>query len=234
MYLGLRRAFTGITCVTVMALASQADAAQFLFQLHNHPDGQVQMPRYGARLDELFNATGGADIFTFDFDHAQSDMRLIYDSTAATIRIFGQSWGGRDTGSSYAIDNYRGLYQFDFLYSFGVGQVPGDDDLWASPAQDFLNKGTVSAPASAGGQTFNLVDKGLGMFGYTFRFGDENNDLGHRGFDGISGWGWLEIDGAMNGSATRDWLFTAEPIPEPATAMFAIFGVAALLRRRSR
>ncbi|MBX3395591.1 MAG: PEP-CTERM sorting domain-containing protein [Phycisphaerae bacterium] len=234
MHTGFRRAFAGIACVTTVALASQANAAEFLFQLRNHPDGQVQMPQYGARLDELFNATSGTDIFTFDFNHAQSDMKLIYDSTAATIRIFGQSWGGRDTGSSYANDIYRGVYQFDFLYAFGVGQVPGDDDLWASPAQDFLNKGTVSAPVSAGGQTFHLVDKGLGMFGYTFRFGDENNDLGHRGYNGISGWGWMEINDAMNGNATRDWLFTAVPVPEPTTAMFAMFGVAALLRRRSR
>ncbi len=183
-------------------------------------------------MDELYNVTSGTDHFTFDFEHAQSDMRLLYDDVAQTIRIFGQSWGGRDTGGSYANDIYRGVYQFDFLYSFGVGQVPGDDDLWASPQQDLMNKGTLIAPVSAGGHTFNLVDKGLAMHGFTFRFGDENNDLGHRGHAGTSGWGWLEIDGAMNGNATRDWLFTAILIPEPSTALLAVVGLGVMLRRR--
>ncbi len=230
----LARAVFGVSMALLLATSTEARAAQFLFQLHNHPDGNVLPPPYGARIDELYNATSGNDVFTFDFDAAGSDMRMLYDDTAQTIHIYGSSLGGRDIGSVHASDSYLGFYEFDFLYSVGVGQVPADDDIWSSPASDGLNGGTVKAPLSAGGQIFNLVDKGLASFGYTFRFGDENNDLGHRGFDGLSGWGWLEIDGAMNGGATRDWIFTAELIPEPATASLALFGVVAILRRRRR
>lgn len=220
--------------VGILALATQAEAAEHLFQLHNHPDGQVLPPPYGARIDELYNATGGTDFFTFNFDAPGSDMKLSYDDLAQTIHIFGVSLGGRDIGGSYANDIYLGLYTFDFTYNFGVGQVPGDDDIWSSPASDAMNGGELKAPASAGGQTFVLLDNGLSSFGYTFRFGNENNDLGHRGYNGTSGWGWLEIDGAMNSGATRDWLFTAELIPEPATAVLALFGIGAIIRRRSR
>lgn len=230
-----RCVFGGAFGITIFAMATQSQAAQFTFQLQNHPDGNIRPPLYGARLDELFNVTGAIDSFTFDFNHASSNMKLIYDTTAQTIHIFGQSQGGRDTGTTYANDAYLGIYQFNFLYNFGVGPVPGDDDIWSKPASDFLNKGTVIAPLSAGGQTFNLVDKGLAMNGYTFRFGDENNGLGHRGFNGLSGWGWMEINNAMNGNATRDWLFTGVLVPEPSTAMMALLGTGLVIhRRRSR
>ncbi len=77
------------------------------YQLHNHPDGNQRPPFYGLRLDELYNATGGHDVFTWDFDHDdgvnQSAMFLTYEPTmrGERIRIFGTSWGGRDGGVAY-------------------------------------------------------------------------------------------------------------------------------------
>lgn len=230
----MKRTIIGFAFATIVALSGTTEAAQYLFQLHNHPNGQVLPPPYGARIDELYNATGGQDHFTFNFDAPGSDMRLLYDDTAQTVHIYGVSLGGLDIGGTYANDSYLGIYTFDFLYDTGIGQVPSDDDIWAQPPNDMMNGGTVTAPASAGGHTFNLVDKGLASFGYTFRFGNEDDDLGHRDFNGTSGWGWLEIDGAMNEEVLRDWLFTAELIPEPATGAFMLLGLGALIRRRKR
>ena len=195
-----------------------------LYRLHNHPDGNARPPLYGLRLDELYNETSGHDVFTFDFDHALSSVTMNYDDANQILTITGVSWGGRDIGSNYANDAYLGLYTFSFTYNVGLGLVPGDDDLWVtSPSGN--NSGTITTPL---GHTKILRD--LADNGYTFRLGDENNDLGHRGFAGISGWGWLDIDGHHRNS--QDWIFTAELIPEPSSAM--LLSIAALTLGRSR
>jgi hypothetical protein len=62
-------------------------------------------------------------------------------------------------------------------------------------------------------------------------------DLGHRGFNGISGWGWLSYvadDGTVLPHVyAADWLFTAELIPAPgAIALMGMGGLLAARRRR--
>jgi hypothetical protein len=169
---------------------------------------------------------GGHDIFTFDFDDPASDMKLSYDG--ATIRIFGVSFGGRDIGGAYAAEPTTGLYTIDFLYTVGVSPVPGDDDIWVQGA-DGSNFGTILPPV---GPAINLTDKTDGS--HLFRFGDEDDDLGHRGFPGISGWGWLtHHPESMDHVPASDWIFTAELIPTPgAAAVMGVFGLCALRRRR--
>ena len=74
---------------------------------------------------------------------------------------------------------------------------------------------------------------------YTFRLGDEDNDLGHRGFAGISGWGWLGISDSQNGPYVRnsagsdDFLFTVI-VPAPLSGAMAFGGLAGVgvIRRR--
>ena len=194
-----------------------------VYQLHNHPDGNAQPPQYGLRLDELYNATSGHDIYTFDFSALASNVQMTV--TATTIRIYGQAYGGRDVGGSYAADIDAGVYSFDFLYSFGVQPVPGDDDVYV--LADGQNSGWISTPR---GDVISLVDKSDGN--YSFRLGDENNDAGHRGFSGISGWGWL-THGTRAHVDSSDWLFTAELVPAPsAMGLLALAGVAAGRRRR--
>lgn len=216
----------------LVALATQAGAAVIstgTYQLHNHPDGNANPPAYGLRLDELFNATGDHDIFTFDFDHASSNMRLDYNGS--TIRIYGQTFGGRDTGSGYANDVYRGIYGVDFTYTLGVTpNLGGDDDLGVVPPS-MRNFGTITAPVVVGSGPIALADKDAD--GYTFRFGDENNDLGHRGFAGISGWGWLihHFPNAPHVDSS-DWLFTATLIPAPGAVSMIGLGLLAAGRRR--
>jgi len=214
-------------------LAGSAFAAPIIpgiYDLANHPDGAERPPQYGLRLDELVNVTGSHDVFSFDFDNANSEMLLAYDDVAHTIRIYGHSWGGRDTGNSYANDGFLGVYQIDFTYNIGVGLAPGDDDVRV--VANMQNTGSIITPNNG---TFLLQDKSDGNF--SFRLGDEDNDLGHRGFPGISGWGWLNHGRTLPASHvdSSDWLFTATyKIPEPSTMVLMGLGVLGAMRRRSR
>lgn len=222
--------------VVTGAPASAATILPGTYRLHNHPDGNQRPPLYGARFDELFNATSGHDVFTLDFDDLQSAVFLTVNAARTEIRIFGVAVGGRDTGSARAADQYLGLYTLDFTYNVGVGLAPGDDDLRAATA-NHSNFGSITVPASAGGQTIALTDEAMG--GYSFRLGDEDNDLGHRGFSGLSGWGWMSTvspNGVPNAHiASTDWIFTATyEIPTPATAALMGLGTLVGLRRRRR
>ncbi len=183
-----------------------------LYQLENHPDGSATPPSYGLRLDELYDVTSGHDIFTFDFEDAQSNMLMAFSSD--TIRIYGTVYGGRDTGSGYANDGDLGLYTVDFTYSIGVQLDANDDDTIV--LADMQNTGSIITPR---GDVIDLIDKSDGN--YSFRLGDEDNDNGHRGFDGISGWGWLNHGGGPHVTAS-DWVFTVNPDPVPAPGAIAL------------
>jgi len=226
------RCIAAAAAVTVPGLVAMGDIVAYgNYRLHNHPDGAERPPLYGMRLDELFNATANHDVFTFNFDHALSNMQLDY--TPTTIHIYGVVFGGRDNGGDYANDAYRGLYTIDFTYNFGLGLAPGDDDVMVNPGTHY-NYGTITAP---GGTAFNLRDGHYSGGQPDFRLGDEDNDAGHRGFDGLSGWGWLFFQ-AQGGSyinhASDDWLFTATLTPTPGAAALMGLGAAAGLRRRRR
>lgn len=203
-----------------------------LYRLHNHPDGAEANPLYGARFDELYNATSNHDVFTLDFDNIQSAMYLTVNTARTEIHIFGQAFGGRDIGTAYANDSYKGVYTLDFTYSLGVTQSPGDDDLQVN-TPDMRASGSIQTPL---GHTIRLVDKAMDT--YSFRFGDEDNDLGHRGFNGISGWGWMNYvrDGQVVPHIdSTDWLFTASyQIPAPGAGALAGIGGLLLVRRRQR
>ncbi|MEQ9105738.1 MAG: SdrD B-like domain-containing protein [Rhodothermales bacterium] len=180
-----------------------------VYTLQNHPDGSVAPPLYGLRLDKLF---GGKTPITFDFEHAQSDMRMRILNGGTSIEIYGQAWGGNDTGGAYA---NAGLWNIQFVYNTTVSQVPGDDDLYVTAETDHGSVTPLYTTAYFNaGQVYHLMPKSDGNF--SFRLGDEDNDNGHRGFDGISGWGWLKHngDGQLSHKATSDFLFTAHPAPD--------------------
>ncbi len=224
--------FACLPSFCVVALASQAASASIItpgtYRLSNHPDGAVRPPLYGFRLDELVNLTGGHDVFTFDFNHAGSAMYLDYDGTG--IHIYGTSFGGLDVGSAYSA-TYSGFWNIDFTYGTVVG-VPSDDDLWVTtPAH--TNSGSITfitdtninptqVAAFVGPGSIPMVDEADA--GYTFRLGNENDDLGHRGFNGISGWGWV-THGSGPHVYSSDWLFTLNPVPLPGGILLAALGL---------
>jgi hypothetical protein len=221
------------------ALAPGAGAgsiADGLYQLHNHPDGSQLPPPYGLRLDELLNVTLQHDVFTFDFDHAQSGLYM--DISAGTVHIYGTVFGGHDIGSSYS-STHSGLWEIDFTYN-SVAAVSGDDDLWVtagSPTSSGAIRFVGGNPDALIGisTTIGLEDY-PGPFPFSFRLGDEDDDQGHRGFAGISGWGWLNHGGNSH-IPQGDWIFTAELIPLPPAAWMGLAGVlsvagAGRLRRR--
>jgi MYXO-CTERM domain-containing protein len=213
-----------------LAIAAAAHGAVIVngtSQLRNQPDGSARPPLYGLRLDELYNATAGHDIFTFDFDHAMSNMRM--EVTATSIRIYGVTMGGRVTGGASAADVYNGLHTVDFTYSIGVANKPGDDDRWVKyGAPDVQDSGAIMTPL---GHTIALRDESNGS--YQFRLGDEDNDAGHRGFPVISGWGWLNHGPVGSPHVdSSDWIFTASLIPNPgALALMGLGGLVAARRR---
>lgn len=196
------------------------------YKLHNHPDGSIAPPSYGLRLDYLYNIRGDRhEEFTFDFDHEDSAMFL--DFSGSTIHIHGTAFGGYDIGTTYDSD-LSGLWNIDFTYE-NVTSSPGDDDATVLAPNSPVNTGTIEALFSSSdklikdGDLFYLAEY-AGDFDYTFRFGDENNDLGHRDYEGISGWGWLNVDDKLKDllkspehRASQDWLFAATPVPEPST-----------------
>ncbi|MGE0558977.1 MAG: PEP-CTERM sorting domain-containing protein [Burkholderiales bacterium] len=200
-----------------IAPANAAAPAAGVYDLHNHPDGGAAAPYYGLRLDELINVSSGHDIFTFDFDHASSFMQLSWNGSS--IHIYGQAYGGLDTGSAYGNPLYRGVWDIDFTYDTGIGVNPHNVEVTAN----MVNEGTISSTFGLG--TFDLVDKSNGDF--SFKLGSEDNGSPHRGFAGISGWGWMNHSGAGLDThvAASDWLFTATIAPVPEPEVYAMLGL---------
>ncbi|MEL7474360.1 MAG: hypothetical protein AAGK04_13665 [Planctomycetota bacterium] len=231
----MRRSLTCAAIAAAVVAAPFASAQTIIptgtFLLNNHPDGNARPPQYGLRLDELVDVTSGHDIFTFDFDHADSEVLLTYNGSS--IHIAGHAFGGPDNGTMHdPMSPLTGLYEIEFTYDMGLAQAPGDDDLLVSGVPMGSNTGSITTPL---GDVIGLWDKPKND-SFAFRLGDKDNDAGHRGFDGISGWGWLNHGDANVHVAASDWLFTLSPTPVPAPASVAIAGLGGLLvvkRRRA-
>ncbi len=144
-----------IGAIAGVALASSFAGAGTIpygtYRLANHPDGNIAPPPYGLRLDGLYNATAQTDRFTFDFNHAMSDMVINIAQVGLNdvITISGDSWGGRDIGGSHANDVYLGVYQIYFQYTVGVGIATPDDDRRVT-GPGVQNFGTITGPGLLG------------------------------------------------------------------------------------
>jgi len=170
------------------------------YRLCNHPDGGAAPPYYGLRLDELFDLTEGHDKFTFNFEAPGSFVYLDYDGVS--IRIHGIAYGGKDEGGSYDSE-HSGYVHIDFTYTL-VTPAPGDDDLISSQGN-----GTLIWKAGTPDEETIPLAPFNGENSFSFRFGDEDHDYGHRGFYGLSGWGWLNHgEDLENHYYSSDWLFT--------------------------
>lgn len=226
--LALAAAAAGATlCGVIESSAHAAVIAPGLYVIHNH--GASEPSRWGLRLDELYDVATFQDIFVFDFDHPSSLMTI--EITAGTIRVSGQTWGGRWFHTALLDDEYRGVYTIDFLFNNGVMQAPGDDDFIVDAVNN-SNHGLISTPL---GHTIDLYDE-RGGSPFSFRLGNEDHDAGHRGYVGISGWGWVNHgDDPAHHISVGDWLFTVGPlIPSQGSAATVIAGLVLLAVRRRR
>lgn len=203
------------------------------YRLFNHNGGGAQPPAYGLRLDGL-DLHHSNRLYSFDFENAQSDMKMTVNHANGTIRIFGTAFGGRDVGNSYEnpAQGRVGLWQMDFTYRANVSTAAdGEITAWMSAQNNGWIKPLFNSTvaAFAGNPMIPLIDFN-GVPAPSFHL-----DTNHRGEPGVSGWGWMNHSNRPHVYAS-DWLFTvgAEPIPEPATASLSILGVALIsaLRRR--
>ncbi|MEL7473775.1 MAG: PEP-CTERM sorting domain-containing protein [Planctomycetota bacterium] len=211
--------------IAASAAWAQPIIAPGVYLASNHPDAALTEPGYGLRLDELVDVTSEHDNFTFDFNHVESQVLFTFDGSSITIA--GEAFGGRDVGTDYAVEPLTGVYSFSFKYDVGVQQAPGDDDLLVVPDANGDNTGSITTPT---GLTIDLFDFVRG--GFSFRMGDGDDDTGHRGWDGLSGWGWLAYEDGHEMSS--DWIFTLSPTPVPAPASVALVGLAGLMASKRR
>jgi len=197
------------------------------YGLRDHQAGSQAPPTYGLRLDELIDVTAGHDVFTFSFDHPKADMRLDVTEVgpdAYELRIYGTAFGGLVQGSAYD-PTVLGVVDIDFVYMI-AHPVGGDDDLIVT-TPNFTNRGAIIFD----GKTIDLFDR-ANSEGYTFRLGDENGDLGHRGFASISGWGWLDHGTAGTHVVSSDWIFMVVPTPGSAVLLSMALAIFAHPARR--
>lgn len=214
--------------------------AQVDYNLSNHPDGNAAPPAYGLRLDELIDVTSGHDTFTFDMDHALSDVVLRYDDAGTTgtssddsIRFFGNIYGGLDVGTSYDPAN-SGVWYLDFTYTKNI-TVSGTS--LTVTAEDVANTGTITSLTGLnGGNPISLFDED-GGHGFSFKFNnvdDHRLSGGQQGQGIYVGWGWLSSHAPNQRISANDWIMTGAPVPEPASMAVLGLGCLAFLRRRKR
>ncbi len=223
-------------------IASTAHATVIQFVLGSHPDGQVSPPDYGLRLDGLYTLNSN-DEWTFDFDHASSNMQMTLDTVAATVHIYGTSYGGLDTGAGYDA-NLQGLWEIDFTYTANVAVDDGTPpllDVVVDPEAPLSNNGTLKALFTANDGSIFVTNGDVISLEQEMEFYFNNID-NHRlncgvdncGPDGYVGWGWLNHSDSSHIEAS-DWLFTATVVPVPAAVWLfgSAMGLLGFFGRRS-
>ena len=199
--------------LVAVTIGGTASAGVTMFTLHDHPDGVVNPPSYGLRLDDLL----GAGEYTFSFDHVDgsgsASVTLTYDDVNGNVHIFGRAYGGKDTGGAWGDATTRGWIDIDFTYTTNVTET---DNCGGGVGNDIhvvgesvANSGTITLDGWGGNAVFNFTDK-ADASGCSFIF---DNDWDSKGNATIandpsiwSGNGWL-----MPGtSGSRDWIFVGE------------------------
>jgi len=252
-------AFVGIAAFTGAPPTAQATDFQFL--LHDHPDGGLADPEYGLRLDGLYGSE--SNDFTFSFDAPGTGMTLLYDGQSNTVRIVGRAYGGIDLGSAWDANNV-GFIDVDFTYrqnlvTTGSGTFGTDsENLGVKTTSDAQtvgtgNSGTVTLATGVwgGGGTIGndyvLADQSNGSYSFKLNNFDDHRLGGHPGYGGpetFVDWGWVNYWAAGATPRTHvyssDWLFTAQLLnptpnseaPASGSALVLGLGVAGLAWRR--
>lgn len=225
-----------------LLLTSWAQAEIISFKLNDHPNGGAANPTYGLRLDGLLDLNSNS-IFTFSFDHAQSNMQLDYNTTTNEIHIFGNAYGGLDIGSTYD-SGLSGLVSIDFTYRNNVtSDFVGSQQGLTVTGEHVSNNGSITLIQSATDwtglgprdpNTISLVDE-QGNHNYSFKFNNFQDLKGNSSIindpDLFSGHGWLNHSGEAHIYAS-DWLFIGHRVPEPSSLILMTLGLFALSRRK--
>ena len=214
-----------IVPAALLLLVPAAQADTFTYMAGNHPDGNAAPPFYGLRLD--FNGVKQ----TFNF----LDVLFTYDDSTGMASLQGTIQHNQGTGN-------QALYQMMASFQISGGIFVGD------PIQHLLNNGgfllfgmselwltPLNAPGSYPGPLHWIGKSNNSDQEFLLKFG-------HRGFEGVSGFGWLQTCDDFNDpstcaqTGTNDFLFTLHAVPEPGTTTLLGVGLAALafFRRRVR
>ncbi len=212
------------TLAAGVLLFGAASHASLIIGVANHPDAQLARtgaPGYGLRLNGYFLAPEVAK-YTFDFEHAQSDVALHYDGSRYSL--LGSLWGGL---SKEYQTNYVGG---ESLWSLEWYMMPGLDC-----PQDYANC-MINGHGTLRSDDYGLYElSGMAKVlpnDESFEFAFIN---GFRGFNAATGWGWLtwlHVDSGRSGPG--DFMFVK--VPEPGTLGIIAIGLIALAgaRRASR
>lgn len=198
--------------------------------------GPGQIRPYG-KFDDRRSSPSSLDTFVFDFDYTsfedESEMFVTlseFSPSVYLVIIEGQAFGGRKQGPGWAQDAFLGFYQIYFEYRMVIPASADDDllvDTNVAPADTHF--GWIQTPL---GDVISLEASGADS--QIFRFGDEDDEQGHRGVHGISGWGALEhgLSNPLTENQGSAWLFTAEKSDVPCPASALALGVGAMFVRR--
>lgn len=210
----------GIMLATMTMGASAGGLVIAEFQLGDHPNGNQNPPPYGLRLDNMLGA--GTTTLSIGF-HNDTVLSVYDDGGVLSINITGTLYGGVVDGLGGYVS--AASYAVDFNYSIGVSASGGG---WVVNGFDPMNGGTLTNLDT--NDVVSMYAKGTPE---TFLFLPDDHRLDTDANDWV-GRGWItdQVDGSDPLGGTRDWLFTATPIPAPSA--FALLGLGGLVATRRR
>jgi hypothetical protein len=188
-----------------------AGAVLNVYECHDHPNGVINPPTYGLRIDDLL----GEGQYTFSFDYADGSgsamVTMTWNDVTNEIHISGLAYGGKDIGGAWDATE-QGWIDIDFYYRDDVtvrDNCAGDagDDLYVT-SESANNNGTITLIGWGGDAVFNFSGK-ADATGCAFIVDNDTDPKGNATIAGdptlysVSGWLMPPTSGS------RDWIFVA-------------------------